>query len=543
MDNNCRCRLQLFSRRGAKFVLLYNLLITVAFSVYILPPTYLPGYALNLASVVGVFVFPITGCLADVFCTRYRLIKISMWLIWVSVVIQSAVSVIFNVTGEIDGSSLSQGITIALLILNTLGLAGFVSNIIQFGMDQLRDAPTTEITSFIVWYIWTFNLGILCGLISRSCLCSTLKLVATLFVPACISLALGLDSIFNHWYVKEPVGQNPFRLFFGVLRYAIKNKYPHQRSAFTYWEDKPHSRIDLAKDKYGGPFTTEQVEDVKIVLRILAILTIGTCLVSLSYSLGGGYDEKVFHHLDGANRTLYSNTDQPCSNKLLRSCFQSFLIEYFMLLGLCVFVPIHEFLIYPTFKKYMLHMNSVTKFVFGLFLLVLRYISLLIIEVVGHHLTHFPEKDHMCFLSEKSQHLSLSYWWYCIPGLLQGLHNFYVFSGAIELVCSQAPSYIKGLLFGYTYFVSGLGVVLSALLLLPVSLTVENWHPVPYGCGVWFYLCVTVFFLVFTLVCIIVFKKVYKMRRRDEDLHNRHIFAINYYSHYVQYNEPADYSE
>ena len=34
------------------------------------------------------------------------------------------------------------------------GLAGFLSNIIQFGIDQLRDAPTTEITSFIVWYMW-----------------------------------------------------------------------------------------------------------------------------------------------------------------------------------------------------------------------------------------------------------------------------------------------------------------------------------------------------------------------------------------------------
>ena len=76
--------------------------------------------------------------------------------------------------------------------------------------------------------------------------------------------------------------------------------------------------------------------------------------------------------------------------------------------------------------------------------------------------------------------------------------------------------------FGFSYFIFGFSVLFTTLLLLPVFLTMENWHPVPYGCGVWFYLCVTVFFLVFTLVCIIVFKKVFKMRRRDEDLHNRH---------------------
>ena len=80
----------------------------------------------------------------------------------------------------------------------------------------------------------------------------------------------------------------------------------------------------------------------------------------------------------------------------------------------------------------------------------------------------------------------------------------------------------------------------TGLLLLPVSLTAEKWHPVPYGCGVWFYLGVTIIFLVFTLVGTIVTKKVYKMRRRDEDLHNRHIFAINYYSHYVQYNKEME---
>ena len=75
---------------------------------------------------------------------------------------------------------------------------------------------------------------------------------------------------------------------------------------------------------------------------------------------------------------------------------------------------------------------------------------------------------------------------------------------------------MKGLLIGFAYFIFGLSVLFITLLLLPVFLTVKNWHPVPYGCGVWFYLCVSILFLVLTLVCIIVFKKVYKMRRRDE---------------------------
>ena len=57
-----------------------------------------------------------------------------------------------------------------------------------------------------------------------------------------------------------------------VLHYARKHKYPLQRSAFTYCDDERPSRIDFAKERYGGPFTTEQVEDVKTLLRIFLVL-------------------------------------------------------------------------------------------------------------------------------------------------------------------------------------------------------------------------------------------------------------------------------
>ena len=503
-------------------VLLYNLLIMTS-----TPPNIaeIPNYVGVIALGIGVCVFPIAGCLADLCYGRYKLIKISMWLVWVCVVIQCAMSIVFQATDELNGSSLIKAMKNGLLIFVTLGLAGFLSNIIQFGTDQLRDASTSEITSFIVWYMWTWIPGLL-FIQLQNCFCGTLKLVTFLFPPACVSLALCLDSLFNNWLIKEPAGQNPFRWFFGVLRYAVKNKYPRQRSAFTYWEDKPYSRIDLAKNKYGGPFTTEQVEDVKVVLRILAMTVIACLVVGLSFSLDRA-DTKILNDLSGVNNTQ-------CS---IEMCSQFFLVSYFHVFVFFGFIPIQEFVLYPIFKKYMFQINSRMKVIFGFFLLALHYLSLLIIDIIGHHFTHISDRDNTCFLSEKSHHISLSYWWYCTRGIFQGLSFFYTISGAIEFICSQSPYSVKGLLIGFGYFIFGLSVLFTTLLLLPVFLTVENWHPVPYGCGVWFYLCASILFLIFTLVSIMVLKKVYKMRRRDEDLHNRHIFAINYYSHYVQYND------
>ena len=44
------------------------------------------------------------------------------------------------------------------------------------------------------------------------------------------------------------------------------------RSTFTYCEEHTPSRLDLGKEQYGGPFKTEEVEDVKAFLRLLLLL-------------------------------------------------------------------------------------------------------------------------------------------------------------------------------------------------------------------------------------------------------------------------------
>ena len=158
-----RFRVQIFKRQEVNLVLLYNLLIisTISAFAFVLVAN-IPYYAVTIVLGIGACAFPIAGCLADLCFGRYKLIKISMWLVWVCVVIQCAMSIVFQAMGEFNASSLTTAVNIALLILTTLGLAGFLSNITQFGMDQLRDAPTSEITSFIVWYIWTWSVGILC---------------------------------------------------------------------------------------------------------------------------------------------------------------------------------------------------------------------------------------------------------------------------------------------------------------------------------------------------------------------------------------------
>ena len=51
--------------------------------------------------------------------------------------------------------------TFIALIFLLCGLVCFSANVIQYGMDQLHDAPTKDSVLYIHWYVWTSYAGIL----------------------------------------------------------------------------------------------------------------------------------------------------------------------------------------------------------------------------------------------------------------------------------------------------------------------------------------------------------------------------------------------
>ena len=76
----------------------------------------------------------------------------------------------------------------------------------------------------------------------------------------------------RHYLFTESVYHtNPVKQIIKVLSFTAQHKQPVRPSAFTYGE-LPRSRLDLGKERYGGSFTTEQVEDVKSFGRILLML-------------------------------------------------------------------------------------------------------------------------------------------------------------------------------------------------------------------------------------------------------------------------------
>ena len=150
-------------------------------------------------------------------------------------------------------------------------------------------STTPKLITFIHWYYWSQNLGGLilfyCVLVSMlldhyvsTCTCSKidngwhdhvlLPLIGIItFIAG--STAIFFLYIYNRSFYIQRAGLNPFKNIYRVLKYAWKHKVPERCSAFIYWEEDIPLRIHLGKDKYGGSFTTEEMEDTKTFLCIL----------------------------------------------------------------------------------------------------------------------------------------------------------------------------------------------------------------------------------------------------------------------------------
>ena len=200
----------------------------------------------------------LAGFLADVKFGRYKTLQYSTWLILaVSSLAVFASLIVNNNIGDVPAVSM----LLALSITYLLGYCGYNANIIQYGLDQLREAPSLI---FLHWYFWschcsTFTSQGVYATVSNyypslpfRILAGTSMLVLSIVI---LVISLSIADFKQRWFIVEPGGNNPYKLVYKVIRFAWLHKIPINRSAFTYCEDELPSRLDLGKSKYGGPFT------------------------------------------------------------------------------------------------------------------------------------------------------------------------------------------------------------------------------------------------------------------------------------------------
>uniref|UniRef100_A0A1X7T8T5 Uncharacterized protein n=1 Tax=Amphimedon queenslandica TaxID=400682 RepID=A0A1X7T8T5_AMPQE len=156
-------------------------------------------------------------------------------------------------------------------VINNIGVITFAASVIQYNIDQLIGGSANELSTIIYWNIAALPVAWVLSdwLVLFNPVTREQAVIITSGVA--LSLILVSHSLFKHKLENISLIKNPIKLIVRVLCYARKHKYPENRSALTYWEEEAPSRLDLGKDKYGGPFTEEEVEDVKTFFRMLPL--------------------------------------------------------------------------------------------------------------------------------------------------------------------------------------------------------------------------------------------------------------------------------
>ena len=481
----------------------------------------IPGTAIFVSIII---LYPALGLLGDMCVKRNSLVTFSLWVQLTAMVIATVISTL-NFSTQHLPVWLNDFLVSTFNIIVVLGQAAFQVTAIQFGTDQLQGAPSEHISSFICWYFWMEVLAKLTTEWTAVVLVYFVKvdqpyttIVWSLLEVCLFTVILSTKICFKpSWFLsREPGESNPYKLTYNVLKFAWKHNHPVQRSALTYWENSIPSRIDLGKRKYGGPFSNEEVENVKTFLHliwvILSLLGILVTLQLIEYSLQGD-----LWNLAGS---VHSSRQAVLAGASMD----------IVILGL--FIPLHELVIYPFFQR---HLPSMLKRVWiGSLLVLVSAISILVIDVIGQKRStysipcpHDPNTNLAKSGTDLSTYIGL------IPKSLYGLSYTILSVSLIEFVIAQSPESMWGMLIG-AYYSIRVGLAGCLYLIFGYafkfqqsgrSSTVSHNQP---SCGVVY----SVIFTVSAFLSLIAFTIVackYKRRKRD-DIVNVHIFAEEYYS-------------
>ena len=299
-----------------------------------------------------------------------------------------------------------------------------------------------------------------------------------------------------------------YKLIYKVLNYAQKTKYPTNHSAFTYLDEEQPSRLDFGKEKFGGPFTEEEVEDVKTVLRMLPLL-----------AAAGIYMSRIA--IDTFLLQIIPTTTQ---TKICVAELQELIISITAVL----LIPAYHFILYPVFYKFIPSMMKRT--VVGLFLCFVSTLMNFTLDIVGHlhnNTTH-------CMLDTNTgstDTLPIPLYWLLISGIVYGVGVTVITCSSAEFIMAQTPNRMRGVMTGLAFAAVGISLMTSLLL----RLLFQQLKSATPSCEFYYYLVLSLLILLI-LVLFIILAKHYKLQERERHVDIQAI-AEEHYERYLEYQK------
>ena len=480
-----KCQPFLSTTPSAVLVLLWYYLIyahyllfihfTGGFTTEVAPATWYK-YGFLIIVIFGYFFFPLFGLLADVWIGRYKAILIGIVLCFISWII---IGIGFILEGYFPSKAVFWSFYSFAYIVHFCGHSSFSANIIQYNIDQLVGASADELNSVIYWHILSEPLVLFLFYLLQCLFYSGKYFIMNTFIASGVSVSLVLvsHSFFKHKLENISLIKNPIRLIARVLCYARKHKYPENRSALTYWEEEAPSRLDLGKDKYGGPFTEEEVEDVKTVFRMLPLF-IGFVALNLS--------NDYYWSVTDSFTTCYIVTGSQ-----FNSCSVILTLLYLFFIRVC-------------FYKYIPSM--LTRMSVGIFLVTVSKVIIFVnpdINSVGS----------------------------LIVQVVLGIFYILLYPVSLEFTVAQSPVHMRGVMVGLWYVAScGISFLINIIIKFPFNCESQ------YICTSFYYYITKSVLVLIILIVFVILAKRYKYRVRENEVNIVEI-VDDHYQRYINQRE------
>ena len=427
--------------------------------------------------------FPFFGLLADVKTGRYNTIITGVHFSFLSWIIAGLAVIVKT----FSNSTLFFTILLfASYITQVIGYCSFRSNIVQFSIDQSVGASSDELSAIIYWHSASIPIVFVIVRIGQI-LIKQFAIVYYVLSGVAVSAVIISNSLFKNWLDTTPHKINPVKLIAKVLNYAIKNKYPSNRSALTYWEEDYPSRLDLGMEKYGGPFSEEEVQDVKTILKLIPLLI---SLVGFSCGL----------ELSWKTNNTHKDDISFLSNLILNRTMTSVVSG--------VVIVIYQFVIYPCFYKYIPSMLKRIRL--GIFFALFTTVYYVVIFA-------FKEHFHLDTTSYKAM---------LMPEILFGISYALVLPTSLEFIIAQSPHETRGLMVGLWYATYGLGRVIDIVGTYPFNCKGDI------VCQDIYYYVMKSAVIFIILILFVILAKRYKLRVRKNEI-NIHLIAEEHYERYM----------
>ena len=434
--------------------------------------------------------FPLFGLMADVWIGRHKTIITGIILCFSSMII-AGIGYVLN--SFYPSKAILWPAYGMAYMLEAMGYCSFKANIIQYNIDQLIGASSSEISALVYCHSTGIPIVFLLFELGR-CLIdhSYILLLTFLLSGVAASFVLVSHSLFKHHLENISLIKNPIKLIARVLYYAWKHKYPENRSALTYWEEETPSRLDLGKEKYGGPFTEEEIEDVKTAFRMLP-------LFMATFSLA--VTEEV-HHWIFTGVSDITVMDCFVSTQFFKFLTTSFLLLFYLLVLRLIcrrYIP-----------------NILTLLTIGqvfAFLTLLCKFSVL-----------FLYPDHLTLNLPYSSKMLL------LPQVLHAFTFAFIFPASLEFTIAQSPVHMRGVMVGIWFAAIGFGVLFN--INIKYLFGCEN----QYLCTDFYYYLTKASLVFVVLTVFVILAKRYKYRVRENEV-NIHQIVDDHYQRYMEQEE------